>query len=262
MKGYVSLNDVEVPCFHSFIFKLFSVPCKVWLSNVCNKQHASITVDSPNKPRARVAHCTPSCHSGEGRWRGGGGAIRHKPHQGQKGAGAQSIQGRRLALRFFSAIPIRVKLAADEVKHSAGGEEQQSAGKNFPGPKGKMVRVELEWDIPMSVTLPVRVHPDPVDRPFPFLDRTLADLGIKEWVCAFPHLTEKRSKPFQDLAFNFHEKLFHPNLFSLLLFLPWPGQMWRRGWCGWTPRRPRWKTKRGSWRRKRPQSWRYFGGCC
>ncbi|XP_075869859.1 uncharacterized protein LOC142880092 [Nelusetta ayraudi] len=43
-----------------------------------------------------------------------------------------------------------------------------------------MVRVELEWDIPMSVTLPVRVHPDPADQRFPFLDTTLADLGIKE----------------------------------------------------------------------------------
>lgn len=43
-----------------------------------------------------------------------------------------------------------------------------------------MVRVELEWDIPMSVRLPVQVHPDPADQPFPFLETTLADLGIKE----------------------------------------------------------------------------------
>ncbi|KAM7370065.1 hypothetical protein PAMP_011350 [Pampus punctatissimus] len=43
-----------------------------------------------------------------------------------------------------------------------------------------MVRVELEWDIPMSVTLPVQVRPDPAHQPFPFLDTTLADLGIQE----------------------------------------------------------------------------------
>ncbi|XP_053198313.1 uncharacterized protein si:ch211-196f5.2 [Scomber japonicus] len=43
-----------------------------------------------------------------------------------------------------------------------------------------MVRVELEWDIPMSVTLPIQVQPDPAHQPFPFLDTTLADLGIEE----------------------------------------------------------------------------------
>ncbi|KAM6908007.1 uncharacterized protein PEZ65_016310 [Lycodopsis pacificus] len=43
-----------------------------------------------------------------------------------------------------------------------------------------MVRVELEWAIPMSVTLPMQVEPDPAHQPFPFLDTTLADLGIQE----------------------------------------------------------------------------------
>ncbi|XP_060920185.1 uncharacterized protein si:ch211-196f5.2 isoform X1 [Labrus mixtus] len=43
-----------------------------------------------------------------------------------------------------------------------------------------MVRVELEWDIPMSLTLPIEVQPDPAHQPFPFLDTTLADLGIQE----------------------------------------------------------------------------------
>ncbi|KAL6098019.1 uncharacterized protein ACO6RY_13418 [Pungitius sinensis] len=32
----------------------------------------------------------------------------------------------------------------------------------------------------MSVTLPVQVEPDPAHQPFPFLDTTLADLGIQE----------------------------------------------------------------------------------
>uniref|UniRef100_A0A3Q0R069 Si:ch211-196f5.2 n=1 Tax=Amphilophus citrinellus TaxID=61819 RepID=A0A3Q0R069_AMPCI len=43
-----------------------------------------------------------------------------------------------------------------------------------------MVRVEVERDIPMSVTLPIEVQPDPANQPFPFLDTTLADLGIQE----------------------------------------------------------------------------------
>ncbi|TKS87974.1 hypothetical protein D9C73_022098 [Collichthys lucidus] len=43
-----------------------------------------------------------------------------------------------------------------------------------------MVRVELEWEIPMSVMLPIQVQTDPVHQPFPFLDTTLADLGIEE----------------------------------------------------------------------------------
>ncbi|XP_044032926.1 uncharacterized protein si:ch211-196f5.2 isoform X2 [Siniperca chuatsi] len=43
-----------------------------------------------------------------------------------------------------------------------------------------MVRVELEWEIPMSVTLPIQTQPDPAHQPFPFLDTTLADLGIQE----------------------------------------------------------------------------------
>lgn len=54
------------------------------------------------------------------------------------------------------------------------------AGRDSPGLCGKIVRVELEWEIPMSVTLPVEVQPDPAHQPFPFLDTTLADLGIQE----------------------------------------------------------------------------------
>uniref|UniRef100_A0A671VJY8 Si:ch211-196f5.2 n=1 Tax=Sparus aurata TaxID=8175 RepID=A0A671VJY8_SPAAU len=55
-----------------------------------------------------------------------------------------------------------------------------STGRDSPGLRGKIVRVELEWEIPMSVTLPVEVQPDPAHQPFPFLDTTLADLGIQE----------------------------------------------------------------------------------
>uniref|UniRef100_A0A8C6TED2 Si:ch211-196f5.2 n=1 Tax=Neogobius melanostomus TaxID=47308 RepID=A0A8C6TED2_9GOBI len=43
-----------------------------------------------------------------------------------------------------------------------------------------IVRVELEWDIPMAVTLPIQTQLDPAHQPFPFLDTTLADLGIQE----------------------------------------------------------------------------------
>ncbi|KAI3355145.1 hypothetical protein L3Q82_018013 [Scortum barcoo] len=83
-----------------------------------------------------------------------------------------------------------VKLAADEAKSpqeegeagagQADGEQGSPASRESPGPHGKIVRVELEWDIPMSVTLPVQVQPDPAHQPFPFLDTTLADLGIEE----------------------------------------------------------------------------------
>ncbi|XP_040926328.1 uncharacterized protein si:ch211-196f5.2 [Betta splendens] len=43
-----------------------------------------------------------------------------------------------------------------------------------------MVRVEVDWDIPMSVTMPIQVQPGATDQRFPFLDTTLADLGIEE----------------------------------------------------------------------------------
>ncbi|KAM6900527.1 uncharacterized protein FYW49_017040 [Xenentodon cancila] len=43
-----------------------------------------------------------------------------------------------------------------------------------------MVRVEVDRDIPMSVSLPIEVQHDPAHHPFPFLDTTLADLGIQE----------------------------------------------------------------------------------
>lgn len=76
-------------------------------------------------------------------------------------------------LRLLPEIPIEgLKLAAEK--------EEQSGCEDSSETRGKMVRVELEWEIPMSVALPVQVHPDPADQRFPFLETTLADLGIKE----------------------------------------------------------------------------------
>uniref|UniRef100_A0A3P9CL77 Si:ch211-196f5.2 n=1 Tax=Maylandia zebra TaxID=106582 RepID=A0A3P9CL77_9CICH len=40
--------------------------------------------------------------------------------------------------------------------------------------------VRVTRDIPMSVTLPIEVQADLANQPFPFLDTTLADLGIQE----------------------------------------------------------------------------------
>ncbi|XP_034145369.1 uncharacterized protein si:ch211-196f5.2 [Esox lucius] len=47
-----------------------------------------------------------------------------------------------------------------------------------PASLKNLVRAELQWDIPMSVPLPIEVIS--ADQPFPFLDTTLADLGIEE----------------------------------------------------------------------------------
>uniref|UniRef100_UPI0037E84D84 uncharacterized protein n=1 Tax=Semicossyphus pulcher TaxID=241346 RepID=UPI0037E84D84 len=81
----------------------------------------------------------------------------------------------------------RVKLAAEDTKslleEGEANAEQANGGPDGPADRespGPMVRVELEWEIPMSVTLPIEVQPDPAHQPFPFLDTTLADLGIQE----------------------------------------------------------------------------------
>lgn len=82
----------------------------------------------------------------------------------------------------------RVKLAADETKNlSEKGEadlELSSNGADRPtsSPHGKIIRVKLERNIPMTVPLPVQVQPDPAHQLFPFLDTALADLGIQQWV--------------------------------------------------------------------------------
>lgn len=116
------------------------------------------------------------------RGKGGGSvcdnAARDKKAQTQEGA--KQPRAKACAAILLRDTDPRVKLAADEIKRSAGEKEERSAGEGSPETRGKMVRVELEWDIPMSVTLPVQVRPDLADQRFPFLDTTLADLGIKE----------------------------------------------------------------------------------
>lgn len=62
----------------------------------------------------------------------------------------------------------------------ANGGPDSPADRESPRSRGKMVRVELEWEIPMSLSLPIQVEPDAAHQPFPFLDTTLADLGIQE----------------------------------------------------------------------------------
>uniref|UniRef100_A0A8C7NL84 Si:ch211-196f5.2 n=2 Tax=Oncorhynchus mykiss TaxID=8022 RepID=A0A8C7NL84_ONCMY len=69
-----------------------------------------------------------------------------------------------------------------ETNHTSEAQETQTNGEQH-SPKdspilGNMVRTELEWDVPMSVPLPIEVIS--ADQPFPFLDTTLADLGIEE----------------------------------------------------------------------------------
>uniref|UniRef100_A0A3Q3NIJ4 Si:ch211-196f5.2 n=1 Tax=Mastacembelus armatus TaxID=205130 RepID=A0A3Q3NIJ4_9TELE len=62
------------------------------------------------------------------------------------------------------------------VEQASRGPESPAGGDSH----GRVVRVELERDIPMLVTVPIKVQPDPTHQPFPFLDTTLADLGIQE----------------------------------------------------------------------------------
>ena len=68
--------------------------------------------------------------------------------------------------------------AGDEAKDP---KEEGGCG-DAPVASSKGSRSELLWDIPMSVSLPIEVQRDldPAHQPFPFLDTTLADLGIQE----------------------------------------------------------------------------------
>ena len=61
-----------------------------------------------------------------------------------------------------------------------GEANAEQANGQTDQPHGVMVRVEVERDIPMSLTLPIEVQPDAAHQPFPYLDTTLADLGIQE----------------------------------------------------------------------------------
>lgn len=86
-------------------------------SQLCNKHRVSITADSLNKPRARVAHCTPSrqLHTQgrdqTSRWVGGRGWVaacdnttRDKKVQTQR---SRAAKGDGLRCNSFSEIPIR-----------------------------------------------------------------------------------------------------------------------------------------------------------
>uniref|UniRef100_A0AAV2L9B7 Uncharacterized protein n=1 Tax=Knipowitschia caucasica TaxID=637954 RepID=A0AAV2L9B7_KNICA len=70
----------------------------------------------------------------------------------------------------------RDKLAADDLRGSKLQEGRRQKGRE----REPRVRMEVEWDIPMAVTLPIQMQPDPAHQPFPFLETTLADLGIQE----------------------------------------------------------------------------------
>lgn len=59
-------------------------------------------------------------------------------------------------------------------------DEKQGSLEEGDAERGAMVRVEVEQELPMSVELPIEVQVDPARQPFPFLDTTLADLGIQE----------------------------------------------------------------------------------
>ncbi|XP_043082726.1 uncharacterized protein si:ch211-196f5.2 [Puntigrus tetrazona] len=84
-------------------------------------------------------------------------------------------------------LPVKdtsVKLAGKdkdpEVQRGVKPQEKQVNGDgllNSPT-NDKMVRAELDWTVPMCVHLPIEVlNPD---QAFPFLNTTLADLGIEE----------------------------------------------------------------------------------
>uniref|UniRef100_A0A3P9B0L0 Si:ch211-196f5.2 n=1 Tax=Maylandia zebra TaxID=106582 RepID=A0A3P9B0L0_9CICH len=57
---------------------------------------------------------------------------------------------------------------------------EKTMNRKLPGSHNKMLRVRLEQDIPMLVTLPIEVQPNLANQPFPFLDTTLADLAEGE----------------------------------------------------------------------------------
>ena len=141
-----------------------------------------------NKPNIRVAHTQP----------GGQTKTPTPPHQqnscGSSGVRAtdQPVPAKTIAV--LSTIKWeqrkRVKLAAvktkslsEEGKASLDGAKQ---GGNTPGsggsPKGEAVVVEIAWDVPMSMVLPIQVTRDATLQPPSFLDTTPADPGIREWV--------------------------------------------------------------------------------
>lgn len=79
-------------------------------------------------------------------------------------------------------------MGADDKKMFEEGEEKineeakNPAGRGLCGPNSVLIRVEVDRDVPMAVALPIELQADPTHQRFPFLDTTLADLGIQEWV--------------------------------------------------------------------------------
>ncbi|KAL1006375.1 hypothetical protein UPYG_G00071540 [Umbra pygmaea] len=62
--------------------------------------------------------------------------------------------------------------------HALDPQEGQTIGDSQGHRLRNILRAELDWDLPMSFPLPIEVIS--ADQPFPFLDTTLADLGIQE----------------------------------------------------------------------------------
>ncbi|CAL8398316.1 unnamed protein product [Arctogadus glacialis] len=73
-------------------------------------------------------------------------------------------------------------MAAGDENNGPVEAGERVGGGDAPMPSSKGSRSELLWDIPMSVSLPIEVQRDldAAHQPFPFLDTTLADLGIQE----------------------------------------------------------------------------------
>ena len=73
-------------------------------------------------------------------------------------------------------------MAAGDENNGPVEAGERAGGGDAPLPSSKGSRSELLWDIPMSVSLPIEVQRDldAAHQPFPFLDTTLADLGIQE----------------------------------------------------------------------------------
>uniref|UniRef100_A0A3Q3WDA0 Uncharacterized protein n=1 Tax=Mola mola TaxID=94237 RepID=A0A3Q3WDA0_MOLML len=76
-------------------------------------------------------------------------------------------------------VAVETKSSMEE-KEANFEQATEGVERDSPGVHGKIMQMELDWDIPMSVELPVQVQPDPAHQPFPFLDTTLANLGIQE----------------------------------------------------------------------------------
>lgn len=87
----------------------------------------------------------------------------------------------RLPVNTRSTIKLAGLGKDSEVQQKARPQETQVNTEKNPSDhptNDKMVRAELEWSVPMCVPLPIEVLNH--DQAFPFLNTTLADLGIEE----------------------------------------------------------------------------------